>query len=102
MNGEPGRIFIHEPGWQVVRKVGSTREFCYMMAPGQDYYHRLLDGELYLVLGDERICFACAERRGLLSREAKSLREPMVPVDLLDIDPAALEEFDVVPRDDDE
>src|SRR5262249_21663197 len=72
---ESTRIFLREPGWRIGHKVGSVREFCYMMAPGQDYYHRLLDGEVYLYNAEERLCFACAERRGLLSREAKSLRE---------------------------
>jgi len=84
----PHRLFLHEPGWRVSLKVGSERVFCYMMAPGQDYYHRLLDGEIYLHHGDERICLACAERRGLLAREARSLREPILPLDL-DADPNA-------------
>ena len=70
----PRRLFVHEPGWRVSMKVGSEREYCYMMSPGQDYYHRLLDGEVFVNKGDERICFACAERRGLLSFEAKHLR----------------------------
>ena len=71
---EPRRLFIHEPGWRVGLKIGSVRSFCYMMAPGQDYYHRLLDGEVYLYHGDERLCIACAERRGLLTHEARGLR----------------------------
>lgn len=75
----PRRLFLHEPGWRVSLKVGSQREFCYMMNPGQDYYHRLHDGEVYLQRGDgeERLCLACAERRGLLSLEPKGLREPL-------------------------
>src|SRR6266481_4089198 len=80
----PQRLFLFEPGWGVGLKVGSERLFCYMMAPGQDYYHRLLDGELYLYHGDERLCFACAERRGLLSFEPRGLREALLPIDLLD------------------
>ena len=68
------RLFIHEPGWRVGLKIGSVRSFCYTMAPGQDFYHRLLDGEIYLHHGDERLCIACAERRGLLSHEARGLR----------------------------
>jgi hypothetical protein len=71
----PRRLFIHEPGWRIGQKVGSIREFCYMIAPGQDFYHRLQDGELYLYHGDERICVACAQRRGLLAFEPKSLRD---------------------------
>ena len=49
-----------------------------MMAPGQDYYHRLLDGEIYLVRDDEKLCLACAERRGLLSYRAL-WRRPLRP-----------------------
>ena len=71
---EPRRLFIHEPGWRVALKIGSVKSFCYQMAPGQDYYHRLLDGEVYLHHGDERLCIACAERRGLLTHAAKGLR----------------------------
>jgi hypothetical protein len=75
------RMFLHEPGWQVALKVGSVREFCYVIAPGDDHYHRLLDGEIFLFSSEERICCACAERRGLLSREPKRLREPLVPIE---------------------
>jgi hypothetical protein len=89
---QPQRLFLFEPGWGVGLKVGNARAFCYMMAPGQDYYHRLLDGEIYLFRGDERLCLACAERRGLLSFEPRGLREPMLPIDLLD-------EFDLNPDD---
>src|SRR4051812_38435430 len=70
---DPRRLFLHEPGWRIGLKVGSEREFCYMMAPGQEYYHRLLDGEIYLTRDEEKLCFACAERRGLVSYEPRSL-----------------------------
>jgi hypothetical protein len=77
----PRRLFLFESGWRVELKVGSVREFCYMTAPGQDYYHRLLDGEIYLVRQDEKLCLACAERRGLLSFEHRTLRDsPRVPL----------------------
>jgi hypothetical protein len=103
----PHRLFLFEQGWGVGLKVGSERVFCYMMAPGQDYYHRLLDGELYLFRGDERLCLACASRRGLLSFEPRGLREPMEPVDLIDdlqglSDPLDGGEFDLVPGTDDD
>ncbi len=74
----PRRLFLHEPGWRIGLKVGSEREFCFAMAPGQDFYHRLFDGEIYFYRGDERLCAACAERRGLISYEPKGLREPLV------------------------
>jgi hypothetical protein len=71
------RLFLREPGWRIGQKAGSEREFCYMTAPGQDYYHRLLDGELFVFHGIEKLCLACADRRGLLSREPRPLREPV-------------------------
>lgn len=71
----PRRLFLLEPGWRVAQKVGSSREFCYMTAPGQDYYHRVYDGEIILLRGDERLCMACAERRGVLAFTPKALRE---------------------------
>ena len=81
---DPHRLFLYEVGWRIELKSGSDREFCYMAAPGQDYYHRLLDGEVYLVRGDEKLCLACAERRGLLSYEPRVLRgrgnEPVIEV----------------------
>jgi hypothetical protein len=75
----PSRLYIFEPGWRVSIKRGSHREFCYMMAPGQDYYHRLLDGELFLYHGDERLCLACAVRRGIIVFEPRRLGSPIDP-----------------------
>jgi hypothetical protein len=84
------RIFIHESGWRVGIKTGSTRELCYMIAPGQDFYHRLLDGEMFLVRDGERLCLSCASRRGLLSFEPKQLRDSVVSVPA-DLDTVPLE-----------
>ncbi len=86
----PRRMFLREPGWRVGHKLGSEREFCYMMAPGQDYYHRLLDGEVYVHHGDERLCLACAERRGLLAYQPRGLGRAGSPAGLvIEYDPSA-------------
>jgi len=90
------RIFLFEPGWRIARKSGSEREFCYLMAPGQDFYHRLMDGEVFLHRSDEKICLPCAARRGLLSYDPKSLRDP-APGTNVAID-ELLSGFDVVVR----
>jgi hypothetical protein len=76
----PRRLFLFERGWKVCVKCDSQREFCYMMAPGQEYYHRLLDGELFLARDDEKLCLECAMRRGLITLEPKRLREAVVPL----------------------
>jgi hypothetical protein len=73
------RLYVFEPGWRVSIKRGSSREFCFAMAPGQDYYHRLVDGELYLHHGDERLCLSCASRRGVITNEPRQLRNPIDP-----------------------
>ena len=73
-------MYLSEPGWRVGVKTGSDREFCYMRAPGQDFYHRLLDGEVFLQRDDEKLCLACASRRGLIVAEPKRLREAIIPL----------------------
>jgi hypothetical protein len=86
------RLFVFEGGWQASVKTGSHREFCHMMAPGQEFYHRLVDGEIFLVRDSEKVCLPCAARRGLVAIERKTLRDVFitVPADLeaipLDID----------------
>jgi hypothetical protein len=76
----PPRMFVFERGWTAGVKTGSHRELCHMMAPGQDFYHRLGDGEVYVHQGTEKLCLACAFRRGLIAFEPKQLREAVVPV----------------------
>ena len=84
------RLFLREPGWRVGLKVGSAREFCHSTAPGEDAYHRLSDGELFLYSPEERLCLPCADRRGLLHYEPKGLRKPMLTFEVES--PAAPEE----------
>ena len=74
------RLFVFEAGWQAGVKTGSHRQFCHTMAPGEDFYHRLVDGEIYLVRDSEKICLPCAARRGLVATERKTLREVVVAV----------------------
>ncbi|APW60975.1 hypothetical protein [Paludisphaera borealis] len=77
------RLYVHEAGWRISIKRGSVREFCYVMAPDQDYYHRLVDGEIYLHQADERICLSCAVRRGIIAYEPRRLRDEP-PIFLVD------------------
>jgi hypothetical protein len=55
-----------------------------MMAPGQDFYHGLLDGEIFLQRGEQRFCLACAVRRGLVALRPRQLPEigTVVPAEL--------------------
>lgn len=85
------RLYLREPGWRVAVKQDSQREFCYTVSPGEDHYHRLSAGEIYLFRGDEKICFRCADRYGILEMAPRPLRDPVAP--------PRLEATEVVPFD---
>jgi hypothetical protein len=68
------------------------------VAPGQDYYHRILSNEIFLDRAGERLCMACAFRRGLISLEPRRLREAIIPI-TTDFDPIP---FEVEDRPEDE
>lgn len=87
------RMFLREPGWHIKRKDGSDREFCYTISPGRDSYHRLNDGELYLMKGVEKLCIECASRRGLILFEPKILRDPVVGLGI--DDPVGLADYEI-------
>lgn len=76
------RLFLREMGWTFATKSGTEREYCYSMSPGQDFYHRLMDGELYLQGTEERLCIPCAARRGLIAFEPRLLRDPVHGLDI--------------------
>lgn len=76
------RVFLREPGWRVGLKVGSEKVLCYQVAPGEAFYHRLLDGEVYVHHADEKLCLPCAERRGLIVFEPRPLREALAGIDV--------------------
>jgi hypothetical protein len=80
--GDVPRLFLREMGWTFATKQGNEREYCYAMLPGQDFYHRLLDGELYLQGTEERLCIPCAARRGLIDFAPKVLRAPVRGLDV--------------------
>jgi hypothetical protein len=75
----PDRIYLHETGWQVGLKSGSERVFCHTANPGEDFYHRFADGEVFFQRDEERICAACALRRGVITHEPKLLPQFVDP-----------------------
>ncbi len=79
-------------GWSVRIKTGQ-REFCHYRQPGEEWFHILINGELYLQRGSERICLNCAHRQGILTddrlywqrrpqRSPDTLIEPPEPIDV--------------------
>ena len=64
------RLYIpdHED-WQVHIKRNSERDFCYSKHPGEDWFHLILSGEIYVARQHERYCLRCALRMGFLTED---------------------------------
>ena len=58
--------FPDSEGWTLGVKSG-PREYCSHRNPDEEWFHLLLDGELFLQFGEEKICLNCAFRNGLLT-----------------------------------
>ena len=64
------RVYVPDPqGWEAHVKQTWEKEYCYFKAPGEDHFHLLIAGEIYLVHAGEKYCLRCALRRGLVTRD---------------------------------
>lgn len=62
------RLYVLEPeNWQARVKQDWEKEYCYQKNPGEDYFHRLVAGEVFFQREDERYCLNCALRRGIVT-----------------------------------
>lgn len=63
------RLYVpYSTGWSAHIKHSGGTERCFAQHPGQDYFHLLIAGEIYLENGGERFCLNCAIRRGIVNR----------------------------------
>ena len=64
------RLYVadHED-WDVHIKRDSERLFCYSKHPGEDWFHLLLNGEIYVSRQHEKYCLRCAQRMGFLTED---------------------------------
>ena len=64
------RLYIpnHED-WNVHIKRDSDRLYCYSKTAGEDWFHLLLNGEIYVSRHHEKYCLACALRMGFLTED---------------------------------
>ncbi|MCA8988597.1 MAG: hypothetical protein KDA78_13190 [Planctomycetaceae bacterium] len=64
------RLYVpHNEGWDAQVKTNSTKEYCYYRNPGEEHFHLLVMGELYLHRGNEKVCLNCAVRQDLLTTD---------------------------------
>lgn len=59
----------HPDEWRALLKQGWERDYCFAQNPGEDFFHLLMNGEIYLQRGDEKYCLNCALRRGYLTTD---------------------------------
>lgn len=63
------RYVVSPDRWVVQIKHGWEKLFCYAQNPGEDYFHMILHGEIYLQSGDEILCLSCAMRQRVLTAD---------------------------------
>jgi hypothetical protein len=64
------RLYVPEhDGWTAVIKHDWNKEYCFSQNPGDDHYHLMLSGEIYLQRGTEKYCLNCALRHGFVTRD---------------------------------
>jgi hypothetical protein len=61
--------FKYGEGWAAHFKHDWMKEYCYAQNPGEDYYHLLLSGEIYVQRGTEKYCLNCALRHGHITHD---------------------------------
>lgn len=66
---EDDRLYVpHPEGWTANIKRSSDKEYCYFKSPGEEYFHLLVIGEIYVERNGERLCLNCALRHAELTR----------------------------------
>ena len=64
------RLYVpNQEDWGVEIKRDSDRIYCYAKQPGQDWFHLILNGEIYVTRQHERYCLSCALRMGFLTQD---------------------------------
>lgn len=56
-------------GWTAHIKTDYGKDYCFFQNPGEDYFHLLLGGEIYLQRGTEQCCLSCALRHGFATSD---------------------------------
>lgn len=64
------RLYLPSPeGWIAEIKNDSAKQYCYQKNPGEDGFHLIVTGEIYLSNGTEKYCLRCALRTGLITSD---------------------------------
>ena len=67
---EDMRLYVPDAEMHQVQLMrGGEREYCFAQNPGEDFFHLLVAGEVYIQYGDEKYCLNCAMRRGMITAD---------------------------------
>ena len=75
-----GRLYARAMrDWRAVVKTDFAKQYCHLKSPGEDFYHLLTGGELYLDDGETKLCLNCAVRSGVLTTDRFHWRREAEP-----------------------
>lgn len=64
------RLYVPDHAdWDVHIKRNSERDFCFSKHPGEDWFHLILSGEIFVSRQHEKFCLRCALRLGFLTED---------------------------------
>lgn len=61
--------FPEHEGWTAQIKRSWENEYCFTANPGEDYFHLLVNGEIYVQKGAEKYCLNCALRQKVITSD---------------------------------
>ena len=70
------RLYVPPDGWEAHVKRGWEKEYCYAQNPGEDFFHPILSGEIFLQRDNEKFCLNCALRNGLITADRLYWQHP--------------------------
>lgn len=77
MGNDEHRLYLsNNDGWEAHVKPDASREYCYFKTPGDEHFHLLMIGEIYLQKGHEKCCLNCATRHGFITQERMHWQNP--------------------------
>jgi hypothetical protein len=66
---EDRRLYLLDADWSVAVNRGSVSQYCHSQNVGEAFFHLIVDGEIFLKNGAEKLCLSCALRLGLITSD---------------------------------
>jgi hypothetical protein len=59
----------HSEGWAAHIKANWDKDYCFLKKTGEDFFHLLQNGEIYVQRGTEKYCLNCALKLHILTED---------------------------------